>query len=160
MTISCQLKGEVAVATADLQDRLRRMGKYAFHELIGIERTQFNHGNTSPLEPFALIEFWASSGIARISDEGKVTHSSPPSPPRLESTLCSRSRCRFLRTLPLPHQRSPFRIPPYISGLRWHQHGHAEQLAVRAHRLRSVVRARCPSDRRERLIRVHYCECA
>src|SRR5947208_16979645 len=67
MTISCQLKGEVAVATADLQDRLRRMGKYAFHELIGIERTQFNHGNTSPLEPFALIEFWASSGIARIS---------------------------------------------------------------------------------------------
>src|SRR5437764_41232 len=38
VAISCQLKAEVAVATADLQDRLRLVGKHTFHELVGVER--------------------------------------------------------------------------------------------------------------------------
>src|SRR5690242_2290999 len=38
VAISGQLKAEVAVATADLQDRLRLVGKHAFHELVGVKR--------------------------------------------------------------------------------------------------------------------------
>src|SRR5947208_12383957 len=38
VAISGQLEAEVAVATADLYDRLRRVRKHAFHELVGVER--------------------------------------------------------------------------------------------------------------------------
>src|SRR6266516_1678797 len=48
VAISGQLKGEVAVATADLNDRLRRVGKYAFHELVGVERAQLDQREAAP----------------------------------------------------------------------------------------------------------------
>src|SRR5437763_1286265 len=38
VAISCQLKTEVAVATADFHNRLRLVGKHAFHKLVGVER--------------------------------------------------------------------------------------------------------------------------
>src|SRR5437868_869336 len=77
VAIPGQLETEVAVATADLHDRLRLVGKHAFHELIGVERAQFDHRQAAPLEQLARIEVRVGDGMAQISDEvrRKITHS-------------------------------------------------------------------------------------
>src|SRR5947209_12825392 len=78
--ISCQLKTEVAVATADFQDRLRRVGKHAFHKLVGVERAQFDHRHAAPLEQATRIEVWVSDGMSQISDKvrRKGSHACSP----------------------------------------------------------------------------------
>jgi len=80
MVISGQLKGEVVVATADLHDRLRRVGEHAFHELVGVERAQLDQRDAAPLEPLARIEVRVSDGMSQVSDEvrRKGTHAFSP----------------------------------------------------------------------------------
>jgi hypothetical protein len=80
VAISGQLEAEVAVATADLNDRLCRVGEYAFHELVGVERAQFDHREAAPLEQLARIEVRVGDGISQVSDEvpRKITHACSP----------------------------------------------------------------------------------
>src|SRR5437868_1671392 len=80
VALSGQLETEVAVATADLQDRLRQVRKHAFHELVGVERAQLDHRHAAPLEQLARIEVRVGDGISQVSGEvrRKITHAGSP----------------------------------------------------------------------------------
>src|SRR5947209_19659413 len=80
VAISGQLETEVAVATADLHNRMGRVGEHAFHELVGVERAQLDHRHAAPLEQLARIDVRVGDGMAQISDEvcRKSTHGSSP----------------------------------------------------------------------------------